>query len=351
MIFNSDNWAGAHPKISEHLHAHASGMSAAYGTSDIDKKVEAKFNEIFETECSVFFVATGTAANALSMTAMNRPGGVIFAHREAHVIEDECGALEYFTGGARLCPVDGDNGKMDLEELEDAIQRFPPAFIHGGQPMAITLTQGTEIGTAHSLDDITAMHDVADRHGLPLHMDGARFANALVHLGCSPADMTWRSGVDMVSFGGTKNGCWCAEALVVFDKDLTEAFHFYRKRAGQLFSKTRFIAAQFEAYLQDDLWLNLARHANQSAGQLADIINQSNRARLLWQPEINELFPVFKKADFDHLIESGMGAYAWNTPRFARKQVAKDEIIARFVTSFRTEQQELEQFKQLLASQ
>lgn len=350
MIFNSDNWAGAHPLISENLARHSTGTASAYGTSDLDKKVEARFNDIFERECSVFFVSTGTAANALSMTAMNRPGGVIFAHREAHVIEDECGALEYFTGGARLCPVDGAEGRMDLAELEAAIKRYPPDFIHSGQPMAITITQGTEIGTVYSLDDIAAISTIAKTHGLPLHMDGARFANAMVSLECSPADMTWRNGVDMVSFGGTKNGCWCAEALVVFDKALTEAFHFYRKRAGQLFSKSRFVAAQFDAYFEDDLWVNLARHANQSAAALKEIIHASDKARLLWEPQINELFPVLKKADFDHISVNGVGAYPWHAPRHSRDQISEDDVFARFVTSFRTEKAEIEAFKKILAS-
>ena len=165
----------------------------------------------------MFFVGTGTAANALSLTLANKPGGVGFCHREAHAIEDECGAPEYFTGGARLCPVDGPLGRIDPANLERAIARYPAEFVHSGRPIAVSITQSTEIGTVYGLDEIDAIAAICRKAGLPLHMDGARFANALVSLDATPAEMTWKRGVDMLSFGGTKNGCWCAEAIVLFD--------------------------------------------------------------------------------------------------------------------------------------
>ncbi len=187
MIFTSDNWAGAHPAISASLSAHSAGYSAAYGAGDLDRKVEQTFNDLFGREVAVFFVGTGTAANSLALSTVNKPGGVSFCHREAHVIADECGAPEFFSHGARLVPVDGAAGKMDPAILEREIRRFPPSNVHGGQPMAITLTQATEAGTVYTADEIRAVSKIAKAHGLPLHMDGARFANALVALDLTPA--------------------------------------------------------------------------------------------------------------------------------------------------------------------
>ena len=219
MFFASDNWAGAHPKIAAGLAAHADGFSTAYGDGDLDRAVYQRFNEIFEREVAVFFVATGTAANSLALAAYNKIGGIALCHRESHVIEDECGAPEFFTGGSRLLAVDGALGRIDGANLERALDRLAPEFVHAGRPMAVTITQSTEVGTVYGLDDIAAISSLAKRHDLPLHMDGARFANALVSLDTTPAEMTWKRGVDIVSFGGTKNGCWCAEAVVLFDLD------------------------------------------------------------------------------------------------------------------------------------
>ncbi|RYD36120.1 MAG: low specificity L-threonine aldolase, partial [Verrucomicrobiaceae bacterium] len=288
MNFTSDNWAGVHPAINDHLARHATGMAAAYGTSELDRRIERLFSEIFEREVAVFFVGTGTAANSLAMASVNRPGGVVLCHREAHMVKDECGAPEYFTGGARLQTVDGGGGKISPENLRRELKHFRPDFIHAGQAMAVSVTQATEVGTVYSLEEISAISGVCKAHGLPLHMDGARFANALVSLGASPAEMTWKAGVDVLSFGGTKNGCWCAEALVFFDPEASRDLPFIRKRAAQLFSKTRFIAAQFDGYLENGLWLDLARHANGAAGKIAEAVLRCDGIRLAWEPQANE---------------------------------------------------------------
>ena len=248
MHFASDNWAGAHPAIARALVEQAGGYASAYGTGDLDKAVERTFCEIFETDVAVFFVGTGTAANSLALASFNRPGGQVFCHAEAHVNVDECNAPEFFATGSKLVPLHGAEGRMAASDLAAAIGRFPPDFVHGGQPMAVTMTQATEAGTVYSLDEIAAIADVTHDAKLPLHMDGARFANALVTLGTTPAEMTWKRGVDILSFGGTKNGCWCAEALVLFDPAQARQMHYLRKRSAQLFSKSRFIAAQFDAY-------------------------------------------------------------------------------------------------------
>lgn len=339
MNFSSDNWAGAHPAISEALAKQASGFATAYGQSELDHLVEQRFNEIFEREVAVYFIATGTAANSLSMAMLNRPGGLIFAHSKAHMIEDEGGAVEYLTGGARLHGVEGSMGRMNPSNLDNAIKLFPAEFIHSGQPMAVSITQSTEIGTVYSLDEIDGIAGTAKTHDLPLHMDGARFANALVALGCTPAEMTWKRGVDILSFGGTKNGCWCAEAIVVMDPSKTRDMPFLRKRAAQLFSKSRFIAAQFDAYLSDDLWLSNARHSNAMAQKLARGFSTAKNARLPWEPQANEVFAVIKQEVAEALERTGANFYAWNPP--ADLTLAVDEGLYRFVTSFATREEDV----------
>lgn len=349
MFFASDNWAGAHPRIADRLSANAPGFSRGYGDGDLDRAVYERFSQIFEREVAVFFVATGTAANSLSLAAYSKPGGISFGHREAHIIEDECGAPEYFASGSRLYPVDGPLGRMSIGDLERAVARFAPEFVHAGRPAAISLTQSTEVGTVYSLDDISAISAIAKRHSLPLHMDGARFANALVALDVTPAEMTWKRGVDIISFGGTKNGCWCAEAVVMFDLDRAKEMHFLRKRAAQLFSKSRFISAQFDAYFDGGLWLETARHANAMSARLAAVIESSPVARLGWQPEANEVFAIIDRKVADKAQTAGAVFYEWNVPASLAGQVGDDEALYRFVTSFATTADEIDRFGDLLA--
>ena len=349
MFFSSDNWAGAHPEIAAGLSAHAAGFAEAYGASALDRAAQDHFNAIFEREVAVFFVATGTAANSLALASVNRPGGIAFAHREAHMIEDECGAPEYFTGGSRLYPVDGKLGRIDRAALERAIGRFVPDFVHAGQPMAISITQATELGTVYSLDDIAAISAIAQRHSIPLHMDGARFANALVALDTTPAEMTWKRGVDIVSFGGTKNGCWCAEALVLFDLAKARDMGFLRKRAAQLFSKSRFIAAQFNAYFEDGLWLKTAAHANTMASRLARHIHASKNCRLAWQPDANEVFVIMSKGAAERARNAGAAFYDWHLPQGFSGEFGEDDALYRFVTSFATTTEEVDRFGALIA--
>jgi threonine aldolase len=348
MNFASDNWAGAHPAIATALSEHATGHAPAYGASELDRRVEKRLGEIFEREVSVFFVGTGTAANGLSLASVARPGGVAFAHREAHLIEDEGGAPEFMTGGARICPVDGPLGRMDPANLERAIRRYPPEFIHAGQPMAASITQATEVGTVYSLEQIAAISGICRDHGIPLHMDGARFANALASLGCTPAEMTWKAGIDLLSFGGTKNGCWCAEAVIVLNPDLGSDLHFLRKRAAQLFSKSRFIAAQFDAYLADELWMNNARHANRMAARLAAHAESASTARLAWMPEANEVFVIMPETTRDKLLAAGASFYPWHAPKDFSDTIAEGEVLSRLVTSFTTTEPEVDLFGELI---
>jgi threonine aldolase len=348
MDFASDNWAGAHPAVAASLSHNAAGYSAAYGNGELDQAVYRRFGEIFEREVAVFFVATGTAANTLSLAACNKTGGIAFCHREAHLIEDECGAAEYLTGGSRLFPVGGKLGRIDTGNLEQALDRFAPEFVHAGRPMAVSLTQSTEIGTVYSLDQIAEIGALAKRHGLPLHMDGARFANALVALESTPAEMTWKRGVDILSFGGTKNGCWCAEAIVLFDLGRAKELAFLRKRAAQLFSKSRFIAAQFDAYFRDNLWLESARHANSMATRLADAIEASSRARLAWKPQANEVFAIMEKAQAARLQAAGAHFHDWHPPCGMADTLGEGEALYRFVTSFATTPEDIERLERLI---
>ncbi|ACM27693.1 low specificity L-threonine aldolase [Agrobacterium sp. SHOUNA12C] len=348
MFFASDNWAGAHSKIAERLLAESGGFASAYGTSDLDQKVEAKFAEIFEREVSVFFVATGTAANSLSLTSVQKPGGISFCHTEAHVAEDECGAPDFFSG-ARLATVDGPGGKIDPKALATKVARFPQDAIHHGRAAAVTITQATEIGTVYSLAEIDAIAAISKANGLPLHMDGARFANALVALDASPAEMTWKRGVDILSFGGTKNGCWCAEAIVFFNPEQAKEMHFIRKRAAQLFSKSRFIAAQFDGYFQDGLWLDLARHSNRMADRLRAGIEQAPGARLAWPTASNEVFAIISKSAAKTAEDKGAKFYEWPIPESQPDLVNENETLIRLVTSFATTEGDVAGFLGCLA--
>jgi len=349
MNFASDNWAGAHPRIAAALLEHAAGASRPYQTGDIDKAVEQQFRDIFECDLAVFFVATGTAANALALAACARPGAIALAHEGAHLIADECGAAEYLGGGLRLKPVSGEAGRMDRDTLSHALEHVSGRSVHTGQAVAVSITQASEAGTVYSLDEIAAIGEISRRHGLALHMDGARFANAMVALNTSPAEMTWRRGVDLLSFGATKNGCWCAEALVVFDPARYADMQFIRKRAGQLFSKSRFVAAQFLAYFHDDLWLTNARHANAMAGRLAAVLEAAS-ARFAWKSEANALFPIIADDVAAKMAATGASFHEWPAPPSVRPFMAGQERMHRLVTSFATQPSEVDAIARALAA-
>jgi len=336
MFFASDNWAGVHPAVASALSDAAAGFDPAYGSGAWDKRVAEQFNTIFEREVAVFFVATGTAANSLALASVARPGGVVFASAEAHIYTDEAGGPEYLTGGSRVRAVPGSGGKIDPQGLAQALRSFEGASVHAGQPGSVSITQSTEIGTVYSLSEIAALADIAKARGLPMHMDGARFANGLVALGCTPAEMSWKCGVDMLSFGGTKNGCWCAEAVIIFDAERARELPFYRMRAGHLHSKSRFIAAQFEAYLAGGLWLDSARHANAMARDLAALFEQGGAARLAWRPDANEVFAIIGEDVAARLQAAGAKFYDWRPPHWLHDAVGPDEKLYRFVTSFAT---------------
>ncbi|WP_375204651.1 threonine aldolase family protein [Hyphococcus sp.] len=339
MSFASDNWAGAAPEILDALHRANDGAVPGYGGDDLTKKVEAKFAEVFERDCAVYFVATGGAANGLALSVMTPPYGMVLCHEESHVQMDECAGPEFFTGGAKLLPIPGENGKLTPAAIEKTLKGFPHRPPHGAPASALSLTQGTECGTVYSVEELTAVCDAAREAHLSVHMDGARFSNAVASLGVSPAEMTWKAGVDVLCFGGTKNGCIAAEAVVFFDRHRAMDFEFMRKRAGHLWSKMRFISAQFDAYLEDGLWLKLASHANAMAQRLAAGLRDIPGVSLIYPTDINEVFVVFPDGVAEKLREGGDVFYPWVTPGDPA-----DRKGHRLICSFRTTQEEVDGF-------
>ncbi|MFM7345019.1 MAG: threonine aldolase family protein [Tagaea sp.] len=314
MNFASDNTAPAHPQVMEALSRANQAPTMPYGNDPLTKSVEAEIAKLFETDAKVFLVSTGTAANALSLAAACPPWGVVYCHPESHIDDDECGAPEFYTGGAKLAGVDGAHGKIDPEALEAALARSGAGVVHHAQPAVLSLTNATEAGTVYTPAEIARLSGIAKKHGLKVHLDGARFANALVRQGCAPSDATWRAGVDILSFGGTKNGCLAVEAIVAFDPALADTLAFRRKRAGHLFSKQRYLAAQMEGYLQGGLWLDLARHANAVAATLGAGLGALPGASLVHPVDANEVFVDLPEPAIQAIEKAGFAVYRWNGP-------------------------------------
>lgn len=290
--FASDNTAGVCPEAFAAVTAANASHAPSYGDDDWTKRARAAFRTLFETDCEVFFVFNGTMANALSLSAACRSYQSIFCHEHAHIDTDECGAPELFTGGSKLIPLAGANAKLDPAAVAAATQRGHG--IHYHKPGAVSLTQATELGTVYTPAEIAALSDIAHRHGMTVHMDGSRFANATATLfdrsHTSPADHTWRAGVDVLSFGGTKNGMLTTEAVVIFKPELAQDFAYRVKQSGQLASKQRFAAAQWIAMLADNTWLRHARHANAMARRLADGLTTLPGCQLAYPLEANGVF-------------------------------------------------------------
>lgn len=347
MIFSSDNWAGASAKVLAALTDAAAGPAPAYGDDDLTRRLEARFAAAFEREVDVFLVATGTAANALSVAAFSPPWGQLLIHEEGHLAADECGAPEFFAG-TRTATLPGRHGKLDADDLAARLRAWPTG-LHHGKPAVLSITQANESGRIYTVAEVTALAEVAHAHGLALHMDGARLANAVARLGCSLAEITWKAGVDVLSFGATKNGCPMAEAIVSFHPEKREELAFRRKRAGQLISKHRFVAAQYDAWLDGDHWLDLARHANAMADRLAAGIARSRAARLAWDPQANEVFVAMTPATAERLQAAGARFYDWSTAALAPEDcLAEGEALWRLVTSFATTADEVDAFLALL---
>ncbi|HEY4344110.1 MAG TPA: low specificity L-threonine aldolase [Parvibaculum sp.] len=339
MIFTSDNAFGVAPEILDAIARANVGTASSYGTDEITQRLQTRFAELFERDVAVFPVATGTAANALSLATLTPPYGAIFCHEDAHVNVDECGAPEMFSGGAKLVGLGGANGKIDADVFEEALKGYRKGDVHQVQPASLTLTQSTEAGTVYTLAELKRLAGLAHGRGIAVHMDGSRFANALVSLGCTPAEMAWKAGIDVVSFGATKNGALAAEAVVFFDPAKAADFAFRRKRGGHLFSKMRFLSAQLDAYLDGDLWLRLARHANAMAARLATGLAALDGAALMSPVEANEIFVRLPFATAERLRKAGAAFHPW--PK--RGDGAAGGTV-RLVTSFATTEAEIDGF-------
>ncbi len=306
MRFLSDNTATACPEILAAIEQANHGLVRAYGDDPWTERLDGVFSEHFGTPVRAFAVATGTAANSLALATLSPPYGAIFAYHEAHIAVDECGAPGFFSGGAQLALLPASHGRLDAATVGTAFANHPRG-VHGVQPAALSLTQATELGTAYRPAEVAQLAELAHRAGLKVHMDGARFANAVAFLGCHPADVTWRAGVDVMSFGATKNGALTAEAVVFFDLTLVRDFELRRKRAGHLLSKSRYVAAQLLAYLESGIWKRNAARAN----ALAQRIGIAAGAALLHPVEANEVFLNLGVARRAALRTAGFDFYDW----------------------------------------
>ncbi len=351
MDFASDNGAGVAPEILEAIARSSRVNAPAYGADAFTARAAASLSDVFETEVEAFLVATGTGANALALSALVRPWEAVFCHEESHVHDDECGAPELFSGGAKLVGISGEGGKITPEGLKEALARFPRGLVKSPQPGALSLSQATEAGTLYSLSEVAELCGIAHADGVKTHMDGARFANAIVSSGASPADMTWRAGVDALSFGATKNGALACEAVVFFDRALAENFAYIRKRGGHTLSKGRLLGAQMEAYLKDGLWLKLAERANAAARRLAERLTAAPGVRLAWPTQANEVFVAAPDAAVAAWRDAGAKFYPWTTRSLAPGRAARPgETLVRLVTSFETEDSEVDRLAAIVGA-
>lgn len=336
--FASDNVGGAAPEILAAVQEVATGFAMPYGNDDMTDRFRRKVAETFETELAAYPVATGTAANSIALATLSPPYGVVYCHENAHIEEDECAAPEFYIGGGKLSLLGGAEGKISADDLRSRLgDPSAASAVHHAQPAAVSITQLTEKGTAYSLDEIRAIADVAHGAGLKLHMDGARFANAVAALGCSPAEATWKAGVDVLSFGATKNGAFAAEAVIFFDSALAQDVEFRRKRGGHLFSKMRFLSAQLCAYLDDDNWLRYAGNANAAAQRLADGLHGLAGVEILHSVDGNEIFARISAPVHQSLREAGCQYYAFDDR-------PDGSVAIRLVTAFNTGTAETEHF-------
>ncbi len=341
MDFTSDNSYGAMPEILDALAHVNAGPAVPYGEDEHTTRLQARMNAFFGREVAVFPVLTGTAANALALAALCPPHGAIFCHAESHIAVDECGAAEFFTHGARLVLLDGPCGKLAAQTIEAALPDFQRG-VHGPKPSVVSITQASESGTVYRPDEIAALGALARRHGLKLHMDGARLFNALAHLGCAPADITWKAGVDALSFGATKNGALAAEAVVFFDPGAAGDFAYRRKKAGHLLSKMRFVSAQWEAMLEAGRWKTAAGHANAAAEKLAEGLRGLKNADIACPVEANAVFVRLPCETVERLRKAGARFYDWAAPREGR-------TLVRLVCSFATTDAEIARFLEIAA--
>jgi threonine aldolase len=330
--YRSDNTGRAAPEILDAILRANTGTALGYGADEWTARLQERFGELFETKVRVFPVATGTAANALALAATSPSWGLVYCSEAAHINTSEANAAGFFGGGLKLAPVAGKDGRIDPDAFARSLAAIQPGQLHRGQPAAVNLTQASDLGTVYSLDEIRAIADVAKTRRLKVHMDGARFANALARLGCSPAEMSWRAGVDILSFGATKNGGALCDAIVVFaqgpNNELADGLAVQLRRAGQVWSKMRFASAQLMAYIEEGLWLRLATASNAAAARIATGIEGLSGLRLAAPVDVNEIFLELPTRVMDALEQDGFQFYR------------RSATLARFVCRFDTTEAE-----------
>jgi threonine aldolase len=340
MEFASDNIVGAHESVLAAIAEANSGTQSSYGYDAWTKHAEAALSALFEREVSAFLVLTGTAANALALSSICPAYGTVLCHAEAHINTDECGAPELFSGGARLTGLWAAQGKLTAQLIARSLDGLTRGE-HESRPSALSITQATELGTVYSAAEVSDFGRLCKERRLKLHMDGSRFANAVSALGCSPAELTWKAGVDVLTFGATKNGALALEAVIFFNPVLAQDFRYRRKRGGQLLSKGRFLGAQMLAYLKDGLWLRNAAHANEMARSLAAELSQVESIRLPLPTQANGVFAIMPRALHEAMLDNGAHYYEWPGKGPGTDEVKEGECFARFVTSFKTSSQDI----------
>lgn len=338
MNFASDNVSPFCPEILEALSAEARSNAPAYGGDDLSQQLNGAFSDLFDKDVAVIPVATGTAANCIALSALVSPYGGVVCHHEAHINEDESTGVAFFTGGAKLLPMDGPTAKLEAGALDRFLAGQANRGVHSVAPECVAITQATELGSVYTPQEVAAIGDVCQKHDLRLFMDGARFANAVAHLGCHPADITWKAGVDALSFGATKNGAMAVDAIVLFDPDLKGRVEQARKRSGHLHSKHRYLATQLLAYVKNDLWLKNAGHANSAAQALADLLLQHG-AELAHGVDGNELFVRMPDALASKLRDADVMFHPWPS-------LGKD--VYRFVAAWNTDIAQIGTLKTIL---
>lgn len=347
MFFASDNAGPVHPKILTAVTRANEGYAMPYGADASMEKLRAQIRETFEApEAAIYLVATGTAANVLALATLTQPFETIFCTPQAHIHEDECNGPEFFTGGAKLTLVLTDDARMTPEALRKTIANAQSHGVHGPQRGTVSITNVNEFGTVYSAAEITALAGVAKSFGLPVHLDGARFANAVAATGASPAEMTWKAGVDAVSFGGTKNGAMGVEAVIFFDPKHAWEFELRRKRGAHLFSKHRFLTAQMSAYLEDGLWLELATLANAANARLSRGLKQIEDLTYQHDPAANISFATWSRAGHQRLHDAGAMYYIISGELVGDDP--SDPLLARMVCDWSISDANIDRFVELV---
>ena len=345
LYFGSVNHSGASDAVFAALAQANQGISAAYGDDEWTQQAVRAIQTTFDSPAEVFFVSTGTAANALALACMSAPWQIILCHAQAHILNDELTAPEFFTGGARMVGLDAGREKLSLETLNQYLSQGSAHPPHNAEPAVLSLTQVTESGQVYSIEELTALCAVAHQYGLAVHMDGARFANAVAGLDCHPAAISWQAGVDVLSLGATKNGALSAEAIVFFNRPLAANLVPLRKRSGHLVSKGRWLGAQFSAWLNDGHWLELAAHANRMATLLEQGMAACPASQVIWPVAANEVFAILPRPVIEQLRAQGAVFYQW--PRHfvpSHFNLNEHDEVVRLVTSFRTNEADVTTF-------